>query len=967
MRLSSRLCALLISLVFAGCGGGSSSGTPGGDTPPPAQTAPVAPTGLSATPGDGQVALTWTASTGATGYYVKRGDAVGGPYTQVGAPTGTTFTNTGLTNGTAYYYVVTALNTIGESGNSSEVSATPAATSTTTQHPYLFPASRIDELAAGGADWTAIKGRCDAYLNEVIDQQYDGNYAGWGYRDAAEDYAWGYLVSKKNGDTASATKYGKKGLAMAKVLSRHCCYYGSVPYLSTYQFIGQGDGHTTSFALPMTLMASTDVAVMRVPTTEVPVTHVGSDTVLVGGSSYFGNILKVSNTSGGPANYGAADYLMAYRDPNDPYAAWVLYWGTSNHPAQGATYYVTVPSLTNPGKATAFTQSGNNIVFSSAPATSEAVFVQFISDQYEQTGNFLGGLNAVQPDGPGYPSRAYTTGLAEAYDAFHDVPEFTDDLKTEFYTVQNARLDWYKQYGYERDGDIGNYFVEGFLQPVLMTGYGTQPENPRAAEWRTYLTTIAQNTIGALENKIPSGYGIQGGYSSGTFVDVMHTFSLLKSAGGPDLLTGLAWTDNVIPAIIQGTKPDRTTFYDGGDWYTWEDAASYYASTAVEFIQDFPSHPMVPYARQWLQDIGKTPPAGPLSDYKTSFTPSCNGLISGPVYARSDWGTSAVWVSLVASFFMADHQHHDQGHFTIQRGADYLIRDGGGYGIGDTLPWHNTIGFDDRGAGGISTYPPGQGNWGDNVRIDKFQDNSDWVYVQTNYADAYRKAGGTVNDNSVKKAVRSLLYLRSLGLIVLHDQVAVAQTGVKQIFNMNFAAAPTESGGVYSLNVGTSKLFARQLVAPTSAVTALVPQTEPDNGTTSMNYTITASGQTDDTFLHVFQAGPSSMASMAALNTVTTSGGAAQGIEVMDGTTPRVCLFATQDNPFISGMVAYTAAATGSHQDVISDLRPTASYAITVTQGATSILSTTLTSTDQGTLVVAYTNTAAANVTVTPN
>jgi hypothetical protein len=376
---------------------------------------------------------------------------------------------------------------------------------------------------------------------------------------------------------------------------------------------------------------------------------------------------------------------------------------------------------------------------------------------------------------------------------------------------------------------------------------------------------------------------------------------------------------------------------------------------------------MVPFARQWLQDIGRTPPAGPLSDYKTSFTPSYNGLISGPVYARSDWGTQAVWVSLIASFFMADHQHHDQGHFTIQRGADYLLRDGGGYGIGDTLPWHNTIGFDDRGAGNISTYPPGQGNWGDTVRIDKFQDNGDWVYAQTNYADAYRQAGGTVNNNSVKKAVRSLLYLRSLGLIILHDQVAVAQTGVKQIFNMNFAATPTQSGGVYTLTVGASKLFARQLVAPPSAVTALVAQTEPDNGTTSTNYKITVSGQTDDTFLHVFQAGPSSMASMVAFNAVTTSDGAAQGIAVMDETTLRVFLFATRDNPFIAGTVTYAAATTGAHQDVISDLKPSNSYTVTVTQGTTALLSTTLTSTDQGTLVVSYTSTAAATVKLAPN
>jgi len=105
--------------------------------------APAAPTGLKATAGDSQVALTWTASNGATSYHVKRSTTSGGPYTQVAAPTGTSYTDTGLTNGTPYYYVVTAVNAVGESGNSNEVSATPVAASgigltIPTTHPRLW-------------------------------------------------------------------------------------------------------------------------------------------------------------------------------------------------------------------------------------------------------------------------------------------------------------------------------------------------------------------------------------------------------------------------------------------------------------------------------------------------------------------------------------------------------------------------------------------------------------------------------------------------------------------------------------------------------------------------------------------------------------------------------------------------------------------------------------------------------------
>jgi len=92
----------------------------------PQPNAPAPPTGLAATPGNGQVSLVWNASPGATSYRVKRANVSGGPYSVVASllPS-TSYTDTTVTNGTTYYYVVSAVNSGGESGNSSEVSARP--------------------------------------------------------------------------------------------------------------------------------------------------------------------------------------------------------------------------------------------------------------------------------------------------------------------------------------------------------------------------------------------------------------------------------------------------------------------------------------------------------------------------------------------------------------------------------------------------------------------------------------------------------------------------------------------------------------------------------------------------------------------------------------------------------------------------------------------------------------------------
>jgi hypothetical protein len=89
---------------------------------------PDAPIGLSATAGDTQIGLTWTTSTGATNYNIKRSTTAGGPYSTIASNiAGTSYNDTTVTNGTTYYYVVAAVNSGGESGNSNEASATPQA------------------------------------------------------------------------------------------------------------------------------------------------------------------------------------------------------------------------------------------------------------------------------------------------------------------------------------------------------------------------------------------------------------------------------------------------------------------------------------------------------------------------------------------------------------------------------------------------------------------------------------------------------------------------------------------------------------------------------------------------------------------------------------------------------------------------------------------------------------------------
>lgn len=125
--------------------------------PEPAAESPMpAPANLVAAGSNGSITLTWTASTGATGYSVKRSTTSGGPYTQRGSTTTATFTDTQVANGTTYYYVVSALDAVGESVDSVQASATPAAPTA----PPAVPAN--PSATAGNArvtlNWTVSDG-----------------------------------------------------------------------------------------------------------------------------------------------------------------------------------------------------------------------------------------------------------------------------------------------------------------------------------------------------------------------------------------------------------------------------------------------------------------------------------------------------------------------------------------------------------------------------------------------------------------------------------------------------------------------------------------------------------------------------------------------------------------------------------------------------------------------------------------
>ena len=127
LRMFMAVAALVLALT--GCGGGGAPATPPPTTPPPTTpTAPSTPGSLGTVAANTQVTISWSPISGATSYNLYWSTTSGVTKTNGFKITGvsSSYIHRSLTNGTTYYYILTAVNSSGESAASPQASATPA-------------------------------------------------------------------------------------------------------------------------------------------------------------------------------------------------------------------------------------------------------------------------------------------------------------------------------------------------------------------------------------------------------------------------------------------------------------------------------------------------------------------------------------------------------------------------------------------------------------------------------------------------------------------------------------------------------------------------------------------------------------------------------------------------------------------------------------------------------------------------
>jgi fibronectin type 3 domain-containing protein len=273
----------------------NSSGTSGNSNESRTTIQPGAATGLTATSAGRNVTLAWQAPAGATSYTVYRSITSGSGYASLGSAATTSYSDTSAPAGCTCYYVVTANNTGGSSGNSNESSAItqPGA-----------PTNLIATTVGGGysiaLSWKAPAGATSftIYRSSTSGNGYAslGSQAGTAFTDtkAPPGAAYYYVVTATNGAGTS----GNSNEATSSVLSAPPAGLTATAAGSGVALTWSAPAGTTSFTVYRSVNSGTGYVAIGTP----GVASFTDNTAVPGATYYY---VVTSTSSSGTSGYSS--------------------------------------------------------------------------------------------------------------------------------------------------------------------------------------------------------------------------------------------------------------------------------------------------------------------------------------------------------------------------------------------------------------------------------------------------------------------------------------------------------------------------------------------------------------------------------------------------------------------------------------------------------------------------------------
>ncbi len=614
----------------------------------------------------------------------------------------------------------------------------------------------------------------------------------------------------------------------------------------------------------------------------------------------------------------------------------------------------------------------------------------------------------------GYGIRNFGFGMAMGYDWFHDLMS-----PAQLSQLQTALTQWITTFetdpkvAFEYEIPQGNYYA-GYYVSKCVAALAVQGDNAIADTWWNdwYNKEHLARTAPYYSSNLAGGGWTEGYAQYGILATRNQSLPVLavKTAKGIDLIqAGNPQASYTYPVdnprwLMAFTWPTRDLIDDRGELYSTGDPQIWpgtgrldtyrFSAGLLEMLGD-PAAPMMhKYASdaktaldllgvgdttEWIDFLFWDPNAPETSDY-SSLPVSYLAPGMGGVTARSDWSTSATFMSFMSGPYInnpgAGHEAFDKGSLAIERNKNallvnpdaWLTHDPNGdpgwsagfddrfgnwdanHNIGNRT-FYNTFQVRQLNSSGALVSPFGQSSAqrsdGARTEVSRYEDGGSYVlsvgqFLEDMYYPFRNPATGqaTICSGAVSAVTslsREIVYLRPSQFVV-YDRSSICDASLDQYLAFHFPADPVEvaapATGLHRFDVNTGQ-FAGSMttILPANAAITTTAQLSTDtrvwNKVWRSEIRATDSPTATRRWMTVFDLAPSS-SQVASATAINIAAGAAVGTLLQSATGNNVVIAGTAPvGTAIAGAIGYTVPAAATRH-VITDLAPNTGYTISV-------------------------------------
>jgi len=432
----------------------------------------------------------------------------------------------------------------------------------------------------------------------------------------------------------------------------------------------------------------------------------------------------------------------------------------------------------------------------------------------------------------GYRSRSYLFYMALGYDWCYN--NMTSAQREQIRDRIITWADWVKANGYARWGsqyfEPGNNYSAGHLVGITSAGYAIYSENEKKGnEYRTYSLNTISDILPFINTRLRGGDANEGwSYGSGYAMNLFYTFAIIKTASmdHKDYFLDTTWDEEVIQFLIYATLPDRKYLLPNGDWarestgLIWDqhrtvsDLISTYSDkkTARQIAcywgrETYPSsdfhnfyvwRPFLFYNNE--EQILDYKTVAPFNHKYWTFTDSSG---TGQFLQRTDWSSSATWVSFRAGGMFGDHAHNGNGHVEIWENGWLVIDDNILSSSGTLIPdyAHNMVQIQPMSE--TWNLPKNPYHLAEHAIIPRREFTTKYSYIWENSTNVYEKQA----DNTAVKAERQFFYLPTEKIVITFDIVETVNASYYKKNRWHFYGTPSLNGNIISYSNGVSKIY----------------------------------------------------------------------------------------------------------------------------------------------------------------